>query len=323
MAGGVRGTLQRWRENYYLSHLLASVAKPLHFPLAGMAETLQRKVRRNGFALRLPNGKNLIIGRDTCVSLASALFWHGLDGFEPHTSRTLRFFFERAATFIDVGANCGLYSLLGALWNPELQVTAFEPVPAIFDSLKRNVRLNHLEDRIHCQKLALSSQSGKANLFLPVSEGSRDMEGTGTLVAESWQAKQGSPTIEVRTLRFDDYDKLYPSRVDLMKIDVEDFEADVLQGMEAVMRRDRPFIVCEILPRAHRNRRTLQALERVYYRPYWITPMGYIKIDHFDFDRPNLMDFVLSPVSTADTLVQDLQVLWDLNTVRHQSAVTG
>ena len=201
-------------------------------------------------------------------------------------------------------------------------MTAFEPVPEIFDSLKRNIRLNHLEDQIRCENLALSSQSGKANLFLPRSHG-RDVEATGTLVAESWQAKQGSPTIEVRTLRFDDYDKLHPSRVDVIKIDVEDFEADVLQGMEAVMRRDRPFIVCEVLTRAHRNRRTLQALEPLYYQPYWITPMGYIKIDHFDFDRPNLTDFVLSPVSTADTLVQDLQVLWDLNSVRSHSAVTG
>ena len=83
MSGVVRGTLQRWRDNYYLSHLLASVAKPLHFPLAGMAKVLQRRIRRNGFTLRLPNGKNLIIGRDTCIDLASLLFWHGLDGFEP------------------------------------------------------------------------------------------------------------------------------------------------------------------------------------------------------------------------------------------------
>jgi hypothetical protein len=35
-------------------------------------------------------------------------------------------------------------------------------------------------------------------------------------------------------------------KVDLVKIDVEDFEAGLLAGMERTIRRDRPFIVCEI-----------------------------------------------------------------------------
>jgi len=56
-------------------------------------------------------------------------FWNGLEGFEPDTSRTLRFFFETTATFVDVGANYGFYSLLAALWNQVLRVVAFEPVP--------------------------------------------------------------------------------------------------------------------------------------------------------------------------------------------------
>jgi FkbM family methyltransferase len=95
------------------------------------------------------------------------LFWHGLDGFEPETSRTLRFFFERAATFVDVGANFGLYSVLSALWNPNLEVVAFEPVPSIFDGLKKNILLNQLEGRVRCENVALSGESGRATLFLP------------------------------------------------------------------------------------------------------------------------------------------------------------
>ena len=94
-----------------------------------LALRIERSVRKNGVTIQLPNGKNLTIGRDAGIGMASLLFWHGLDGYEPETSRTLRFLFERAATFIDVGANCGLYSVLGPLWNPNLQVIAFEPVP--------------------------------------------------------------------------------------------------------------------------------------------------------------------------------------------------
>src|SRR5258708_38850926 len=104
MAGGVNRLLKRWRDNYYLSQLLAFPAKPLHFVFSQAALHLERKVRKNGVTIRLPNGANMTLGRDAGIGMASLLFWHGLDGYEPETSRTLRFLFERATSFIDVGA---------------------------------------------------------------------------------------------------------------------------------------------------------------------------------------------------------------------------
>jgi hypothetical protein len=195
MAGGLTRLLKRWRDNYYVSQLLAYSAKPLRFISAQASLNLEQKVRKNSVTIRLPNGKNMSIGRNSGIGIASLLFWHGLDGYEPETSGTLRFFFERAATFIDVGANCGLYSVLGALWNSSLQVIAFEPVVPIFDSLRKNVLVNRLEDRIRCENMALSCESGRATLFLPAGEG-LDVESTGTLVSDSWQCRKGSPRLE-------------------------------------------------------------------------------------------------------------------------------
>ena len=219
--------------------------------------------------------------------------------------------FERSTTFIDVGANCGLYSILGALWNPNLDVIAFEPVPQIFSGLKQNVALNQLEGRVRCENIALSSKSGRATLFLPFGDGV-NIETTGTLLTDSWQVREGSTSIEVETVRFDEYEARHPMRVDLIKIDVEDFEADVLEGMRATIMRARPFIVCEVLPRAHRNERTREIVEALNYQPYWITPVGYIKVPRFDFSRGNFTDFVLSPVSTPDTVLDNLGVLLNL-----------
>jgi len=244
--------------------------------------------------------------------MSSQLFWHGLDGYEPETSRTLRSLFEHAATFIDVGANCGLYSVLAALWNPNLRVIAFEPVPPIFSSLRRNVLLNRLEDRVHWENVALSTKSGRATLFLPHAE-SLDLETTGTLVIDSWQATKASALVlDVETVRFDEYEARHPMRVDVIKIDVEDFEADVLEGMRETIARDQPFIVCEVLPRLHRNQRTSKIIEALHYQPYWITSVGYIKVPSFDFTRIHFTDFLLSPVSTPDTVLVNLDILWDL-----------
>lgn len=308
----IKRLLKRWRDNYYFSLLLAYSLKPLRFISSTAALQIQRKVRKNGVTIRLPNGRNLSIGRNTGIGIASLLFWHGLDGHEPETSRTLRFFFERVTTFLDVGANCGLYTVLGGLWNPNLKVIGFEPVPTIFSRLERNVVLNELQDRVRCENVALSSSSGRATLFLPKSD-NLDIETTGTLVSNSWQATQVTPLLlEVETVRFDEYEARHPMHVDLIKIDVEDFEADVLEGMQETIKRDRPFIVCEVLPRLHRNERTRKIVEALNYTAYWITSLGYIRVPGFDFTRSQFTDFLLSPVSTPDTVLNDLNVLWHL-----------
>jgi FkbM family methyltransferase len=312
MSKSLVGRLKRSREDYYLSHILSSVSKPIHAACVACARQLQAKVRRNGTVIRLPNGATMRFARDAGVGIASALFWHGLAGFEPETSRTLRFFFERSSVFVDVGANYGLYSVLAALWNPSLRVVAFEPLQPIFEGLKKNVEINRLADRVVCENMALSSHSGAATLYLPAAEG-KDLESTGTLATDSWQVRHNSPPLQVEAVRLDDYESTHPMRVDLIKIDVEDFEAEVLAGMAGIIRRDQPFIVCEILPRnrEHKNERTRQILQALDYTPYWITPAGYIRVSRFDFER-DLTDFLLSPVSVPGEVVVDPNAFWDV-----------
>jgi len=309
---GLAENLKRWRENYYWSLLLSGAAKPLHSTCARVTREIETKVKKNGLALRLPNHQILRMARDSGIGLASGLFWHGLDGHEPETSKTLRWFFERSLTFIDAGANYGLYSLLAALWNPNLRAVAFEPLLPIYEGLKRNVALNNLEQRICCENLALSSRSGQTTLYLPAG-GGKDFESTATLSGDSWQVRQHAQPLQVQATTFDEYEFRHPMRVDLIKIDVEDFEADVLQGMERVVRRDKPFIVCEILPRnrEHKNERTRQVIEFLEYTPYWITPSGYVRVSRFDFERP-FTNFLLSPVSVAEEVLSDPLRLWDL-----------
>jgi hypothetical protein len=107
-------------------------------------------------------------------------------------------------------------------------------------------------------------------------------------------------------------------KIDLMKIDVEDFEADVLIGMQETIRRDHPFIVCEILPRnrEHKNERTREVIQSLGYTAYWITPAGLIRVSRFDFER-EFTNFLLSPVSLPGEVVDDPRHLWEL---RHPSA---
>lgn len=312
MSGKLLSFLRRLRENYVLSNVLAVIAKPLYLGCSTLAHQIQMKVAKNGVRLSMGNGKDLVIGKNTSIAIASLLFWHGLDGYEPETSATLRFFFERSSTFIDVGAHCGLYSVMAALSSPELKVVAFEAFQPIFERLKKNISLNQIENRVHCENVGLSSTSGTAIFHIPLSEGN-DYETTGTLAQDSWQVRQGARQVQVNTLRFDVYEKAHPMRVDLIKIDVEDFEADVLEGMSDTIMRDRPFIICEILPRnsEHRNERTRKILETLKYTAYWITSSAYIRVSQLDFERHST-NFILSPVSTEHEIVNDLSVLFEM-----------
>src|SRR5207248_9556879 len=141
--------------------------------------------------------------------------------------------------------------------------------------------LNQVQGHVSAYQVALSDRTGTSTFYLPTTE-NRDIESTGTLVADGWQSRKQSPQIAVESARFDDFDRSHPVKVDLVKIDVEDFEASVLAGMEQVIRRDRPFIVCEILPREHRNEKTRSVLAALGYTAYWITPGAYVRVSQFD-----------------------------------------
>src|SRR5439155_3153869 len=73
--------------------------------------------------------------RDISVSV----FWRGLQAWEPTLGRVLLELGRRSATFFDVGPNVGLASLLVAASSAPTRVHAFEPVPQIFERLRRNV----------------------------------------------------------------------------------------------------------------------------------------------------------------------------------------
>ena len=100
-------------------------------------------------------------------------------------------------------------------------------------------------------------------------------------------------------------------KVDVVKIDVEDFEASALQGMQDTIARDRPFIICEILTREHRNLRAKEIVERLGYTAYWIAaPDCYVRVSQFDFRRDFASDFLLSPVSVPGEVMSDLELFW-------------
>jgi FkbM family methyltransferase len=123
---------------------------------------------------------------------------------------------------VDVGANIGVMtSVMSKRVGPSGRVFAFEPHPALFARLRRNVqRWNR--NNVQTFNWAVSDQTGTSRLC--ESDGFAGNTGTAGLSGERGQAR----CFEVQTARLDD---ALPTRdYGLLKIDVEGNEERVLAG---------------------------------------------------------------------------------------------
>ena len=143
------------------------------------------------------------------------------DRYEPEVAGRIGEILRPGMTFCDVGANIGVFTLLGArAVGPSGRVVAFEPVPANSEVLKRNIRLNGYENVLVIEK-AVSDRAGTAQLHLS------EFCGCHSLVPNP--ARALGKTVTVETVRLDEIDSL--KSIDLLKIDAEGAEMAVLQGL--------------------------------------------------------------------------------------------
>jgi FkbM family methyltransferase len=157
-------------------------------------------------------------------------------------------FLKRGGTFVDIGANIGYISALGAgLVGQHGEVHSFEPVPRYFERLKKLCDLNP-GYKIIVNNCALGDQPGLAPIWVTW-EG-----GQSTLVPGYKSGTEVKEKIEVPVNRLDEYiEENRLAKISLIKIDVEGFELPVLRGLAGFFRKspNRPPIVCEIAPRAY------------------------------------------------------------------------
>jgi FkbM family methyltransferase len=133
-------------------------------------------------------------------------------------------------TFVDVGANIGVYSVIAAVRGA--RVLAFEPNASARATLTANLALNHVEDRVQVLSCALADFSGAARF-------TTDLESSNHLDIDP--AARGD-VVEVSQL-----DTLVEptARVTLIKIDAEGFDEAVLRGARGVLERERPVLIVE------------------------------------------------------------------------------
>jgi FkbM family methyltransferase len=194
----------------------------------GDSTIAQRQLRRSGYA-----GYELNTAATLCslFQLVSA----GKLGRPPDNERS-----PGPVTFFDVGSNCGHFTLLAkGLW-PDAKVVAFEPTPDTHAWLSRVTRANGME--VRTENVAVSSEEGEATLYL-----SSKSDSSNSLNPD-FRDHKGEVVVRCITLDgFCEKESIWPQ---IVKIDTETFEEAVLRGSLKMMKKDRPFIVVEILEKA-------------------------------------------------------------------------
>src|SRR5262249_51802588 len=132
-------------------------------------------------------------------------------------------------TVIDVGAHVGIYTLLfSASVGPTGNVIAFEPSPDNVAYLRKHLALNNAGN-VTIVNAAVAAQSGRARFAFGADSSTGHVSNEGTL--------------EVVTIRLDDYITEARCRPSLIKIDVEGAEVEVLEGLADTLRTAAPALL--------------------------------------------------------------------------------
>ena len=156
--------------------------------------------------------------------------------FEPDTVRLFRSVASGSRTALDVGANIGLTALL--LSRMSDMVHAFEPSLSTHHWLAHNVRGRQ---NVVTHPVGLGKRAAVSEITFAPSNRS------GGYVSETTTASGGHTVERIEIQRLDDVVRRDGIKdVDFIKLDVEGYELQVLDGAPETLWRHRPVIVTEM-----------------------------------------------------------------------------
>jgi FkbM family methyltransferase len=225
-----------------------------------------------GRSLILPAARRSFIGRHIAV--------YGPLSYEPEVCKLLLTWPWQPGTFLDGGANIGLFAGLAELaFGSRTAVIAVEPLAANLALIEELRAANAL--RFEVQAAALhTGGADTVDLFVP--ETGIGAESIATLVDRfsSGGVFSGRPArkVPVRAMTLDA--ALAGGKPPyLIKLDIEGAEADVLAAAPALLARDDVDIVLEITINDPDKQRLFDLLRRAGFRAYLLTIAGLVRED--------------------------------------------
>jgi len=222
-----------------LSELVAAQQAPSSAAAAPVADCPQAPI-----AIYDRLGFRLLLDRDSTIdrALIETGEWESeqLDYFATLVDRMRG---REGAVFVDVGAYWGLYSLVAHRSGAFATLRAFEADQHNFSQLQANLFLNDAARSVQCINKAASLDDRPLLFRHSGSHADGNRGGSGVLPHDTTLPRVQVPATSIDAVLADLGDT--PRDV-LLKIDVEGFEAYVLQGMAETVRRHRVVVQVEI-----------------------------------------------------------------------------
>jgi FkbM family methyltransferase len=195
--------------------------------------------------------------------------------------------------FMDIGSYNGLFSIAFGKMLPSSHAFAFEPNPANFKRLCKNIDLNGLTN-VEAYNIGISDKQGFLEMCLPA-DGSMTTVSSYDFNFTKNHAKNPLKILRTKVETIDSFCAAHDVIPDFIKIDVENHEHEVILGGMATIKKTRPIIFCEIFTRAFSNKDLFQRnLPKVFeteaflnglgYRIYTVSHGGFVELDSLNHD---------------------------------------
>lgn len=249
------GLIRRW-----YPHITACITTRLTEKLIRVLIHNPHKKQSYFFETVIPYDKDLKIHINIKSFLEWQVFFRGY--YEPEIINFIKEYFPEGGTFVDVGANVGIHSLIAS--KIAGKVIAIEPVESLSNRLQRNCELNKITN-ISILKFAASDKE-EITSFYPPKDGAVD-NGVGSFY-KNHTPDNTDKEIKVKTKTLDEILK-NEKRVDYIKIDTEGHDGKIIMGSLNIIEKHRPVIIFEFIERWELSGITLEMVKKT------LKPLGY------------------------------------------------
>ena len=178
---------------------------------------------------------------------------------------------------VDIGANIGLHSIAYATLFPGAMILAFEPSSKTRIILNNNINNNDLRN-ISVYPCAISDINGVVDFYETSDNAYNSLKDT--------RRKPVQSITKVECARLDDLLIGQQRKIGMIKIDVEGFEAQVINGAIKTILQMKPILFLEIYKGIASNQdpeKTIQTIVSLGYSAYVYSARGLVKFEsHHD-----------------------------------------
>jgi FkbM family methyltransferase len=207
--------------------------------------------------------------------------------WEPHITTFMKTYnnLYTIENIIDVGANFGYHTIMFSR-EANGKVFAFEPQSQNYQLLKDNIQNNNISNVI---TFNLACGDEKCNVKMPFIEENNQMVNMGDFTPNMLENNNYTMT---ETIKLDQM--TFPSKVDVIKIDVQGWEIKVLAGARRLLSEHKPVLIveAEYFQMSRTNSTCEQLFNYIRDNNYHIFYLDYeYPSDHICIHNSNLDDF--------------------------------